>query len=295
MTSFKKICGMPQPQLKKYVAKTLRSYGYEVVTSSGFVYASGRDVLLTAHLDTVHKEKPCDINVVKESPTRTKYASPQGIGGDDRCGVYIILRLLETTGFRPSILFCEDEEVGGLGSEAFCKTEYLEELKNLKFLVELDRKGSNDAVYYNCDNPDFTAFIEATTGYKEAWGSFSDICNLSPECGVASVNLSCGYYNAHTKDEYVILEEMFDTIDAVQALLINAKTEEQYKYIESQPVWWRDFNDDEVELYICYYQNGQMKDATVIGNNVEACLGVFFTEHADVCANDVLDYYCINY
>ena len=78
-------------------------------------------------MDTVHKETVKDFyEYYDEENERHIISSPQGIGGDDRCGIYMILEILKT--HKCSVLFCEDEEAGGIGSEKFCKTEYITEL-----------------------------------------------------------------------------------------------------------------------------------------------------------------------
>ena len=236
---FVELCKPSQKELKNMLLEKLLFNGYtEVITGDGYLYAKGNvPVLLTAHMDTVHKENVKDFyEYYDEEEGKHIISSPQGIGGDDRCGVYMILEIIKT--HKCSILFCEDEESGGIGSSKFCKTELINELSDLKYLIELDRANKNDAVFYDCENDDFTKFIEENTGHKEAIGSFSDISNLSPDCRVASVNLSCGYYNAHTTSEYVIVEEMLDTIDAVKKLL-NVECE-QFEYIEK--VYYSQYN-----------------------------------------------------
>lgn len=229
MKRFKKICRKTQSELISYLVAVLSNYGYTVIQEAGFIYARGDiPVLLTAHMDTVHKEPVQDIVTMLVGDTY-QISSPQGIGGDDRCGVYAILEIIKT--HKPYILFCENEEVGCLGSLAFCNSSYIKELSKLKYLIGLDRANAHDAVFYQCDNDDFTKFIFNTTGYKETWGSYSDISKLAPKCKVAAVNLSCGYYNAHTTREYVVWEELLNTIDVVKDLL---ETEcEQFEYIES--------------------------------------------------------------
>jgi len=230
---FIELCKPAQKKIKEMLVGVLREYGYDPVAADGFIYAKGdgkSPILLTAHMDTVHKEQPRNF-VIEEG----KLSSPQGIGGDDRCGIWIILQVLDSSKYRPSILFCEDEEIGGKGSEKFCATDYLKDLTKLKFLVQIDRHGSNDAVYYDCDNTDFADFIYDAIGYRESWGTFSDISNLAPTSAVAAVNLSCGYYNEHTLKEYVVLQEMEDTYDAVIKLieLSRSETVPQFEYIEA--------------------------------------------------------------
>ena len=160
-------------------------------------------VMLVAHLDTVHEQPVRDICL---SADRNILMSPQGIGGDDRCGIFALCKIYRLSKIKPWLLFCCNEEVGGLGAKKFCLAHKQHQLPNeiddLKFLVELDRKGKNDAVYYRCDNPDFEAYISGK-GFKTAQGSFSDISLIAPELDIAAVNLSCGYYAAHTRHEYI--------------------------------------------------------------------------------------------
>lgn len=232
---FVNICLKSQMELKEYLYKVLMDFYPETTeTGDGYLYAKGTiPVLLTAHMDTVHKDLIQDFFEHKTKEGRTIINSPQGIGGDDRCGIYMILQILRTTEMRPSILFCEDEEIGGVGSDKFCSTEFVYDLSEMKFLIELDRANAFDAVFYEDDNADFHEWITKETGYREEWGSFSDICNLSPVCGIASVNLSCGYYNAHTTDEFVVVEEMLHTIETVKHLLTKTNEVEAFEYVET--------------------------------------------------------------
>ena len=217
---FVQLCLPTQSELKVLLVKELIAAGYtDVIQSDGYIYATGNiPVLLTAHMDTVHHKRVEDFyEYYDENKKQHIISSPQGIGGDDRCGIYMILQIIKT--HKCSVLFCEDEECGGIGSKKFTKTALIKEIENMKYMIELDRMNGKDAVFYSCDNTDFTKFIESNTGYKKAWGSFSDISTLMPAAGVAGVNLSCGYYNAHQTSEYVIVEEMLNTINVVKKLL----------------------------------------------------------------------------
>lgn len=237
---FVDLCKPKQMELKKILENKLLDSGYtDIIVGNGYIYAKGTvPILLTAHMDTVHKQPVKDFyEYYDEEKKQHIISSPQGIGGDDRCGIYMILELIKT--HKCSVVFCEDEEIGGVGSKKFCETEFPSDLSNLNYLIELDRKGNNDAVFYDCENYDFMDFIEKNTGYRENYGSFSDISNLSPACKVASVNLSCGYYNAHTTSEYVVVEEMLNTIEVVRKLL-DVECE-QFEYIESEYIY-RDYN-----------------------------------------------------
>lgn len=325
---FIKICKMKQSELKLYVQEMLKGYYPEVMTGDGYVYAKGTTpVLLTAHLDTVHKEPVKDfyedIYLTDGDIEVHEISSPQGIGGDDRCGVYMIESILCMTEHRPSVLFCEDEEIGGVGSEKFCLTPLIDDLNEMKFLIELDRANANDLVFYGDDNTEFHKWCEDITGYTEAYGSFSDISNLAPECGVSAVNISCGYYGAHTLEESVVWEEMWQSTWAAIDLLDASETVDQFKYI-TRPRYsystyssyynrgWDDWYDDykytpkvsdyanehvstnegKVMLYVEYFSKTEQKTtwATVVGETENECWGNFFLNHGDVCFYDVVDY-----
>lgn len=289
-TGFLSLCKLTQPQLKKKLKKELGKYFRLVADEDGFLYAKGDiPVLLTAHLDTVHKEP-----VREWHEKKGKIKSPQGIGGDDRCGVYIILQILKA-GYRPSILFCEDEESGGKGSTKFTRTDYIEEFRDIKFIVGLDRRGKNDAVYYDCGNKMFKEFILNQTGYVENFGSFTDICNLSDATDIASVNLSCGYYNEHSKDEYVNLKEMYGTCNTVKKLLdYDFADIEQFKY-EPEISYGRGiFSDwclDGDECFKVGYsdENGYLVTETVMAISYEEAVGVFLMSHPTLTFDHIIN------
>lgn len=316
---FVKLCMYTQERLKTILPKMLLNAGYtDVIAGDGYIYAKGTvPVLLTAHMDTVHKESVRDFYEYIDEKGNHILSSPQGIGGDDRCGIYMILEIIKE--HKCSVLFCEDEETGGVGSDKFCKTEFINELADLKYLIELDRANATDAVFYDCESPEFTKFIEENTGYKEAYGSFSDISNLAPECGVAAVNLSCGYYHAHTLGEEVNVEEMLNTIEVVKNLL---KVEcKQFAYVKKKYSYYggyysgyysgynnyyggygnsryRKYYDDDDDyyesaiLYVTFYDGitYEEKTATYYGVTESSAWLKFFKENPNCCWNHVLDY-----
>lgn len=288
---FISICKKSQAELKEYLFQFLKLNGYDPIKGDGYLYAKGTNVpvLLTAHLDTVHVER-----VETVIQCGDVLSSPQGIGGDDRCGVFMIMRIISKTELRPSILFCEDEESGGIGASKFTRETVSFGLSSLKFIIELDRANANDAVFYDCYNPDFTDWICENGGFEEAYGTFSDICILSPACGVASVNLSCGYYKQHTKAEYVCITEMYDVIRRVIDLLEKAKLDEtpQFEFLEDVRMDLVGNFDVHYGVELSYYDRelNQIFDEWVNGTSVQGCFGTFFIEHPNICYNDVLDY-----
>lgn len=225
---FKNLCNIEQSELKKKLKNILLSSGYEkVVNEDGFLYAKGElPVLLVAHMDTVHKRLP-EIIFTEHRGDKTVLSSPYGIGGDDRCGVFMILEIIKD--LKCSVVFTEDEESGGIGAGKFVKTDYINDI-NVNYVIEFDRANANDAVFYYCDNEDFERFITEEY-YETDTGSYSDICDIAPALGVAAVNLSCGYYRAHTVSEYVVFEEMMRSIEQAKKL-IQKDVEEPFEYVE---------------------------------------------------------------
>ena len=267
---FVNICKMSAKKLKQYLCGVMKmTYKEEnTIIGDGYIYCRGNiPVLLTAHMDTVHKELVKDyyedVQTDKDGNTTHTISSPQGIGGDDRCGIYAILKIIES-GYIPYVLFCEEEEIGGVGSNKFCKTKYITELSNLKFLIELDRANANDLVFYSNANQDWIDWVEDETNWKKSWGTFSDISHLSPACEISSVNLSCGYYKAHTVYEYVIMEELLETIEMTKHLLKASEKVEAFVYEERKyntryygmynTFGGEDYDDDYDDLDYYYYR-----------------------------------------
>lgn len=208
--NFDKVLKLKQPELKTHLRKELKSIGYAPVEADGYLYAEGTvPVLLIAHMDTVHT-KP--VSAICKSSDGI-WMAPEGIGGDDRCGIYSILQIVRH--YNCHVLFTEDEEHGCIGAGKFCKSDIA---PDIRFIIELDRKGKDDCVFYSCDNPDFTKFIEGF-GFKTAFGSCSDISSIAPHLNRAAVNLSCGYYNPHTEHEYIVVDHMWETIRRVEQIL----------------------------------------------------------------------------
>lgn len=220
MIDFETVLRLRQPELKKALREELMEMGYMPISRKGFLYAPGElPVLLVAHLDTVHYKPP---DIICYSKGGRYMMSPQGIGGDDRGGVYMILQILQRVNCH--VLFCEDEESGGHGAKAFTKSGIK---VDVHYIIELDRKGDNDAVYYGCDNWQFREFVREF-GFEEACGSFSDISILAPHLKTAAVNLSTGYYNAHRNHELIDTQVMTSNVERVVEMVMTPT--EHYKY-----------------------------------------------------------------
>ena len=297
MRKFVDICKMTQKEVKAYMAEYLTSNKYKVENEDGFLYAKGDvPVLLVAHMDTVHRQLPTTIMEYDG-----KISSHQGIGGDDRCGVFIIMNIVKK--LHCSVVLCEDEEIGGIGASKFARSSFIKQL-DVNYIIEFDRMNATDAVFYSCDNEAFTNFVTDFTGFKTAFGSFSDISIIAPAAKIAAVNLSCGYYKPHTTDEYVVYDEMMNTIKAAEAL-IGAECD-KFEYIPRRQMSF--FDNNYPSKYVPEFRRpSASKDLDIeievvfmceVGEDVgfgsgrtkaEAWLN-FFETYDDVCFSQIVDY-----
>ena len=86
---------MSQPQLKTTLVNYLKEkYGSISVAEVGdCVLAQGNiPVALVAHMDTVFKVLPSEVYF---DPKAQVMWSPQGLGADDRAGIYAIIQIIE--------------------------------------------------------------------------------------------------------------------------------------------------------------------------------------------------------
>jgi len=231
-----------QPELFAKLRRIFKSD--DVVFSKGnYILVPGEaPIMLLAHLDTVHKDR---VRSICKTENGNILMSPEGIGGDDRCGVYALVRAHCLAEKKPWLLFTCEEEVGGIGASTFCthhkKGKLPKALGELKLLVEIDRKGEKDAVFYDCANDEFEEYITGK-GFKTDWGSFSDISFVAPELGVAAVNLSSGYYNAHTLHEYINRYQLNAVVKKLIGIISDStqKNFPKYEYVESNLNRWDD-------------------------------------------------------
>jgi hypothetical protein len=178
-------------------------------------YRGERLPCLVAHIDHVYsEEKGWDKRPILYSE---KYIwSPVGVAGDDRCGVYAVMKLFNE--LEVNALFTNGEEKGGIGASEACEEPGL---ASVPYFIEIDRRGFKEAVFYNNEDelvPEFAKKI--SKHFTIGQGSFTDISILGKHFRTASVNLSAGFYNEHQKSaEYIYLPALEYTIKTVPKLI----------------------------------------------------------------------------
>jgi hypothetical protein len=191
------------------------------------------NVVLIAHVDTVFDEiKAWDSEThsfIRKLNTSEKeiffdakqgvFWSPDGLGADDRAGVYAVMQIFFSMRGQPDqpvVLLTNGEESGGTGAREAAHS--LSILRQCNFLLEIDRRGKDEVVYYNDDTLSFRAFIESF-GFTESIGSFSDISIIAPALNLCSANISAGYFSEHDEIEHLYVSYLHQTIEKAKRIL----------------------------------------------------------------------------
>ena len=184
---------------------------------------------VAAHLDEVHppcvrnlQERDGMIFAVNENGERT------GIGADDKNGVWIALRLLQSEPILKVAFFVQEEKDGELsgcrGSNA-CDLAFFDDVD---YILQCDRKGASDVVTFSekasvrlCEDDFIPENLLQNFGFQPVHGGKTDVVALKMRgLPLPCCNLSCGYYNAHKDEEYTIWVELLNTLDFVKAIIL---------------------------------------------------------------------------
>ena len=147
-----------------------------------------------------------------------------GIGGDDKAGVYVCLELLERLDNLAVMLFAA-EEIGGLGS----KNAPAAWFTDVGYLIEFDCPGQGLVSYTSGGIRLFAndgEFIQRAAPVMAKhkltqWQHhpFSDVMIVRKQFPISCLNLSCGYYNWHQPDEFIVLADVEAAIHSGHALI----------------------------------------------------------------------------
>lgn len=185
---------------------------------------------VVAHTDTVHNLDSINIreemllnaqNTEKLSlKAYNDRGNPTGIGGDDKAGVFACLSLLDELPNLKAAFFVS-EEVGCIGSGK-ANPEFF---KNVGYVVEFDAP-ENWMVTEHCygqqlfdRNSDFFEIVnkvltKGMTDQREYMiHPYTDVYALRGLFDFQCINFSIGYYDYHTSNEYVVIEDVFNGIE----------------------------------------------------------------------------------
>ena len=234
---FEKLVSLNEKQMVQAMTQLIKSKYDNVIATKDYIIAIGDiPIALVAHMDTVFKFPVSDLYYDQKKGVLW---SPEGLGADDRAGIFAIIKILQD-GLRPSVILTTGEEDGGVGACAICERYPDCPIPGLKYMIQLDRHGTTDCVFYDCYCPEFVDYVESF-GFCERWGSFTDISFLMPEWQIVGVNLSVGYEDEHSKQEILCINPLFDTIKKVKKMLTETNIPDFVydEIVAAQSTWWK--------------------------------------------------------
>jgi putative aminopeptidase FrvX len=206
---------------------------------------------VVAHTDTVHELDTINIremmlpNDQKELKPALKAFNneglPTGIGGDDKCGVYVCLELLKSL---PNVkaAFFVSEETGCHGSKKADKKFF----SNVGYVIQFDAPGNwmvseycmgtqlfdkKSEFFEKCDSV-LTEGFQNRNKYQSH--PYTDVYALKNLFDFSCINFAVGYYNYHTPNEYVIVEDVFNTLDIGKKMIENLGCKKYTKSIDKK-------------------------------------------------------------
>lgn len=141
-------------------------------------------------------------------------SEPRGLGADDKCGVWIALKLLKELD-AVKVAFFVGEEIGCIGSSSVS----LDFFSDCRFVLQADRRGAHDIITCIggtelCSADFLTATSYEAYGYTPTTGLITDVGELKERgLPISCINVSCGYYEPHTEREIVIWSDMVNTLN----------------------------------------------------------------------------------
>ena len=204
----------------------LNKYHFNKIDNVYFKGNSDSLIYLCAHIDTFNKKLygnledeiyPLDI-IVDENKIYLNEKRRVVLGGDDRCGVYILLELLE---YSDNFFFfmVDNEEIG----ESRRINIFDKKMFDGKIIITVDTI-SNILIPHKYDDnflkllkyffPDFKI-----VGKRENRFSILDYIKSD----FKGFNIGCGFYNEHTNKEYILFDQVLNTLNLLKRFILSFK------------------------------------------------------------------------
>ena len=185
---------------------------------------------VVSHTDTVHN---LDVINIREENLRNaqhqlklslkaynNHGKPTGIGGDDKCGVFACLVLLKELPYLKAAFFVS-EEIGCIGSKNADENFF----KNVGYAIQFDAPENwmitekcfgeilfdRDSNFFESCNKVLTESMN-NDDMKYMVHPYTDVYALRSKFDFSCINFSIGYYNYHTQNEYVVVEDVYNGI-----------------------------------------------------------------------------------
>jgi di/tripeptidase len=216
-----------ESRMVEYLKKVLDEKGYTYkVDKLGNIYVTKgntkRYPCFVSHTDTVHQINE-NLEVIEPEDfiltgIDSETGQPSGIGGDDKCGVFLCLEMLDELEV-VKVAFFVGEEYGMKGSKEACPQFF----KDVKYSIQFDSPYGNTMSLTLCGKPLFNVdseFGETVAPILKERGitkwqahPYTDTLQLMKKFDFPCLNIAAGYYRYHTPNEYV------DVTDVVNAFI----------------------------------------------------------------------------
>lgn len=200
---------------------------------------------VVSHTDTVHNIDT--INVVEEMLPNSKgelklslkayndEGNPTGIGGDDKCGVFACLTLLKELPHIKAAFFVT-EETGCIGSRNADPNFFYDVAYAIQFDAPEDWMVTEFCFGAQLFERKSEFFEVCSSILNEGIGEhieymkhpYTDVWALKSKFDFSCINISIGYYNYHTKNEYVVVEDTYRGIEMGRKMIEQLKYKKQY-------------------------------------------------------------------
>lgn len=220
-------------RIRRHLESKLRKLAdYQFIDGKGNLLGymncgEGPVVLLSAHMDTVERIEE-GREIIEEG---TILNSSKGIlGADDRSGIAIIFEVLSRihqSNFNGTMKFAftVEEEIGLRGAREIDSNF----MSDVDAAIVVDRRGTRDIVtsyaglFSYCSEDYGRKFEKAAVfagmpDWKMTAGGSSDT-RIFAEMGIPAVNLSAGYGNEHSDEEFVDFLAAYETVKLILEVL----------------------------------------------------------------------------
>lgn len=245
--------------IKKWVARNIPDAIIRTDNNDGNVYIMRGDAetypCVVAHLDQVQRTHSEDFIAVETDDIIFGYSPKnkrrEGLGADDKNGIWVALKCLEEFSVIKTAFFV-GEEIGCVGSKR-CDIDYF---KDCRFIIQPDRRGSSDLITNIsgriCSDAFEAALPSVQFGYKATSGLMTDVETLCDRgVGISCINLSCGYFEPHTDDEFTVKDDLYNCLNFVRTAIIDCQDVYPNEYVgysygnaSYNSVYARDYYDD---------------------------------------------------
>lgn len=180
---------------------------------------------VTAHLDTVQynstyliekkKLMPIKIRERKSDGKHILFAEHMGIGADDKAGVAICLSLFDKFD-KLKAFFPVGEEIGCFGTDYFLGSKNASFFNDVAYVIGFDSPefnrsawASNGVKLFNTEwfNKNLKDVASSNGVFQFRDEPYTDVYMIRSATELICMNFGNGGYDAHTNDEYLVLEE----------------------------------------------------------------------------------------